>query len=161
MNTQTFAREYRYYVMKITDTKAALTQTEQEILDLLIDKVRRSRAHNGKTPLQGVFVENDWPEHDAVWTAIELRTLREQREPQQAAWAKPYSLKVSERLVTGTGSAEAKAHVAAHSGTFTNMDGSHLVWPDLECVHDWITEIQDSHRTCVYCKKSEPMEQPA
>lgn len=32
-----------------------------------------------------------------------------------------------------------------------------LVWPDLICEHDWVATMESTHRTCVYCKKSEEM----
>lgn len=33
-----------------------------------------------------------------------------------------------------------------------------LVWPDLECVHDWLATLESTHRTCLYCKKTEEIE---
>lgn len=33
-----------------------------------------------------------------------------------------------------------------------------LVWPDLECTHDYVATNDSAHRTCVYCKKAEPIE---
>ena len=30
-----------------------------------------------------------------------------------------------------------------------------LVWPDLECVHEWVQTIESMHQTCIYCKKIE------
>lgn len=123
--TTPFTREPRYIVLKSTDAKAALTQTDLEILDILCDKVARWRSSHGKANLSGVFVEHDWPEHDGVWAAIERRCTPTPTaiEP---AWPSPY-----------------------------RHNSEPLVWPDLECVHDWVQSPQDAHRTCIYCKKIE------
>ncbi|URC22311.1 hypothetical protein CHUUTOTORO_02260 [Serratia phage vB_SmaM-ChuuTotoro] len=35
--------------------------------------VTEHRLENGKTPLEAVVVESDWPEYDKVWKMIEER----------------------------------------------------------------------------------------
>lgn len=124
----TFTRESRYFVLKSADAKAALTQTDQEILDILCDKVARWRSSHGKANLSGVFVEHDWPEHDGVWAAIEQRVSGEPAPAMQAGWPQPYPKKEP------------------------------LVWPDLECVHDWVKTEESAYSTCIYCKKSEALD---
>lgn len=72
-NTNHFTREPRYVAIKITDAKSALTQAEITILNTITAKVEQWRHTHGKTSLQGVFVEHDWPEYDPTWAAIEKR----------------------------------------------------------------------------------------
>lgn len=62
-----------------------------------------------------------------------------------------FRAKQDDRFVTGTGSAQPQQ--AAWPQPPRRDDP--LVWPDLICEHDWIATIESTHRTCVYCKKSE------
>ena len=70
---QPFEREPRYMVMKLKDAHGSLSLTEQLILDALFKKVLAHRQRQCKAPLQGVFVEHDWPEYEPTWAAIEAR----------------------------------------------------------------------------------------
>jgi len=69
-------REDRYLVIKRTDLDAALEHMRPEALDAfneictLAETLRRRR---GKTPMECVVVEHDWPEYEATWAAIEKR----------------------------------------------------------------------------------------
>lgn len=126
-----FTREHRYYVIKIKDAEYALTQAERDILSVLNAKVSQWRIGQGKTPIQGVFVEHDWPEHDGVWAAIEQRIANEAVAPTPVPWCRPHPPKEP------------------------------LVWPDLICEHDWVATVKGGHKTCIYCKKSELIEFPA
>lgn len=69
-----FTREPRYYVVKMRDAGAALTQAEAAIFKTIYAKVEQWRISHGKTRLQGVMVEYDWPEFEPVWKMIEQRT---------------------------------------------------------------------------------------
>lgn len=66
-------REQRYLVLKIKDIFRSLTSTERAILNTLAAKVEDGRHAAGKSPLQCVVVESDWPEYEATWTAIASR----------------------------------------------------------------------------------------
>lgn len=71
-------REIRYLVLKRKDINNALSNTEQEILDVLVDKVNRYREFVNKDLVQCVVVEHDWPEYEVVWKMIEDRVDAEQ-----------------------------------------------------------------------------------
>ena len=67
-------REHRYFVLKITDLiSAGLTDYEDQALASIIDKVNRVRESRGKGDLVCVVVEQDWPEYEPTWQAIEKR----------------------------------------------------------------------------------------
>lgn len=121
----TFTREPRYIVLKSTDVKAALTQTDQEILEILCDKVARWRISHDKANLSGVFVEHDWPEHDGVWAAIEQRVSGETATP--VPWPRPYPPK---KLLLWPGL------VCEHDWVVCSGNGK-------------------PYHTCTFCKKSE------
>ncbi|WMC11739.1 hypothetical protein PU634_05070 [Oceanimonas pelagia] len=67
----TFHREFRYWVAKVSDANAALTEQERGQLAALMQKVAAHREVAGKTPLECVVVESDWPIHDSTWAAVE------------------------------------------------------------------------------------------
>lgn len=54
--------EHRYFVLKKSDVQDSLNQTEQEILDMLLQKVDSRRKSQGRGELAGVFIEHNWPE---------------------------------------------------------------------------------------------------
>lgn len=68
-----FDREWRYFVIKLTDADASLTNQDFEQLTAISRKVEHYREEVGKSPLACVVVESDWPEYEAVWSAIEYR----------------------------------------------------------------------------------------
>lgn len=69
-----FEREKRYVVVKINDINAAgCTQQERDAFNVLCDKVALYRASIGKSPLECVVVERDWPEYEPTWAAIQRR----------------------------------------------------------------------------------------
>lgn len=73
--TDTFKRERRYIVLKITDVLSSNLSTDQlRTLNQLCDTIAQARAARGKVDLQTVVVESDWPEYEAVWTMIERRS---------------------------------------------------------------------------------------
>lgn len=72
-----FQREWRYLVLKRSDVRQALTNTEQNILDAIRQKVAGWRTDQKKRPLNCVVVEQDWPEHEVVWKMLEDRMTKE------------------------------------------------------------------------------------
>lgn len=67
----TFQKEHSYSVIKFSDADAALTEDESEQLADLMAKVEWYSIEQGKTPLECVVVESDWPIYDATWDAVE------------------------------------------------------------------------------------------
>lgn len=70
-----FERENRYSVAKHTDIRRYLTSDEIHELCKLLGKVDAGRVIEGKKYLNCVVVEDDWPEYESVWEAIEKRVL--------------------------------------------------------------------------------------
>ena len=74
-------REPRYVVFKKSDISKHLSYREQEELHMLMQLVADGRRKSGKSPLDGVFIEKDWPEYDLAWRAIEARVTGAQPAP--------------------------------------------------------------------------------
>ena len=72
-----FERENRYLVLKRKDIEKSLTPTEQKILMELANKVALDRIDEGRGGLRCVVVEEDWPEYEPTWDAIESRVTAE------------------------------------------------------------------------------------
>lgn len=72
-----FIREFRYLVLKCKDLNKYLTDEERINLLRLTSKVSRGRCNDGKTQLDCVVVESDWPEYEPTWKAIERRMAGE------------------------------------------------------------------------------------
>lgn len=68
-----FKREPRYVVFKIKDIDKYLTQGEKDSLMCIGDEIACARADDGRPPFNAVVVEQDWPEFEMVWDAIEAR----------------------------------------------------------------------------------------
>lgn len=66
-----FQRETRYYVAKIRDVDAALTDPEKQQLQNLLSKVDFHRINSGKTTLECVVVESDWPNYQSTWEGVQ------------------------------------------------------------------------------------------
>ena len=56
--------ENRYFIFKITDARAALTEAECEIADIIYAKVREYRRSKGEPEFGCLCIENDWPEYE-------------------------------------------------------------------------------------------------
>lgn len=92
-----FEREQRYIVFKLSDMRKHLEPSDLFNLQQIGRTVAAGREQDGKTPLQCVVVESDWPEYEPTWQAIEARMSGAQ--PAQAgevdervafeAWARP------------------------------------------------------------------------
>lgn len=70
-----FKREIRYVVLKVTDILKHLTQDEINHLMYIGDKIATCRDEEGKPPFNAVVVEQDWPEFEPTWAAIEARMI--------------------------------------------------------------------------------------
>lgn len=71
-----FKREVRYIVIKQADVEAGrkagrITHNDQFQLNAVADLLTVFRAEQGKSPLECVVVEKDWPEYEPVWHMIE------------------------------------------------------------------------------------------
>lgn len=73
--TQSFERQGRYIVLKISDLeRAGIPQECMDALNYIMLRVAGYREYEaGKPPLQCVVVEHDWPEYEPTWAAIEAR----------------------------------------------------------------------------------------
>ena len=71
-----FRREPRYIVFKIKDIVGVLTGAEQRELQRMVNKIAKGRARAGKATFNAVVVEQDWPEFEPTWEAIETRMNR-------------------------------------------------------------------------------------
>lgn len=73
-----FEREDRYLIIKRKDlAEAAKTLNDDHLKSFNIvlshiDSVRRKR---GVDQIKAVVIENDWPEYEQVWKAIEKRFI--------------------------------------------------------------------------------------
>lgn len=75
-----FKREDRYIVIKITDLEEAakvIHDSHLESLDVVLNFVQSVRRVGGKRPFKCVVVEDDWPEYELTWKAIENRVTAE------------------------------------------------------------------------------------
>lgn len=68
-----FKREPRYVVFKLKDIEKYLTEGEKDSLMCIGDEIAYGRANDGKQPFNAVVVEQDWPEFEPTWAAIEAR----------------------------------------------------------------------------------------
>lgn len=68
-----FKREPRYVVFKIKDILAHLSPDQVELVEHLGRLIAHGRAQEGKPPFNAVVVEQDWPEFEPTWAAIEAR----------------------------------------------------------------------------------------
>ena len=81
MTKTEFQREERYLVFKISDVIEHLTTTEALHLARLYEIQRVGRKEAGKSELECVVVEKDWPEYEPTWRAIEARVTGTQAQP--------------------------------------------------------------------------------
>lgn len=68
-----FVREPRYIVIKIKDLFAYGANEDVHALQVIGDTIAGGRAADGKPPFNAVVVEQDWPEFEPTWAAIEAR----------------------------------------------------------------------------------------
>ena len=68
-----FKKEPRYVVFKIKDIHAYLNTAQIDALQTAGETIAVGRAISGKPPFNAVVVEQDWPEFEMVWDAIDAR----------------------------------------------------------------------------------------
>lgn len=71
--SEQFKREWRYVVFKIKDIHAYLSDAQIEELQIAGETIAIGRANAGKPMFNAVVVEQDWPEFEPTWNAIEAR----------------------------------------------------------------------------------------
>lgn len=77
INNENFNRENRYIVIKRSDAEKYL---RIDILHRLFDietSISNCRMSDGKSPLECVVVEHDWPEYESVWSMLAKRVSAE------------------------------------------------------------------------------------
>ena len=79
-----FKREPRYIVFKIKDLEADCNTEAMVALQRIGDRVAEGRRDHGKPPFNAVVVEQDWPEFEPTWEAIEGRMTGKPIEPRYA-----------------------------------------------------------------------------
>lgn len=65
--------EHRYLTFKLKDVKKYLTRDQQEQLEDLANAVADGRKLEGKDSVEGIFIEQDWPEYNAAAFALHTR----------------------------------------------------------------------------------------
>ncbi|EMU9331752.1 hypothetical protein AAA806_002016 [Vibrio cholerae] len=70
MSKSEFVREDRYLVLKRSDIETGLSEGQKDILLAIADIVGFERRRLGKTPLECVVVESDWPNYEETWSQI-------------------------------------------------------------------------------------------
>lgn len=65
--------ENRYFVVKITDFDRSFAMDTEAGFFEVLDKVFRCRQIRGKPPLEGIFIERDWPEYEPTKAALLAR----------------------------------------------------------------------------------------
>lgn len=68
-----FKREPRYVVFKIKDIERYSDSVDKLLLREVGEAIAIGRRSDGKPPFNAVVVEQDWPEFEMVWAAIEER----------------------------------------------------------------------------------------
>ena len=68
-----FVREPRYIVFKLKDIDKYLTHGEKDSLMCIGEEIAFGRNYDGKPPFNAVVIEQDWPEFEPAWAAIEAR----------------------------------------------------------------------------------------
>lgn len=68
-----FKQEDHYIVFKLSDMSAYLSSSEADEVRYLNRVVNAGRTREGKESLNGVFIEEHWPEFEPTWEAIKAR----------------------------------------------------------------------------------------
>jgi hypothetical protein len=71
--SEQFEREHRYLVVKYKDILKYLCEPNQRQLLELVKVIDFGRELDNRGPLECVCVEQDWPEFEPTWKAIEAR----------------------------------------------------------------------------------------
>lgn len=68
-----FKREPRYIVFKLKDLHNYCNTEAMVALRRIGERIAEGRRDHGKPPFNAVVVEQDWPEFEPTWEAIEAR----------------------------------------------------------------------------------------
>jgi hypothetical protein len=68
-----FQRERRFVVLKNKDIAKYLGNADIAALDRVCKKINEGRFRDGRSEMDAVVVESDWPEYEPTWKAIERR----------------------------------------------------------------------------------------
>lgn len=60
-------------MIKFKDIRTVLTETENEILFKLTNKIENTRIRQGRGTMKAVVIEHDWPEYEPTWQALSQR----------------------------------------------------------------------------------------
>lgn len=77
-----FKREWRYVVFKMKDLHKYCTPSQLSWINDIGDCIASGRYADGKPPFNAVVVEEDWPEFEPTWAAIEARMSGFEAPPQ-------------------------------------------------------------------------------
>ena len=80
MNTE-FEQEERYIVFKLADLHRYCSNFNISRIERVWQIIAEGRALEGKRPFSAVVVENDLPEYEPIWKAIEARMTGAQPAP--------------------------------------------------------------------------------
>ena len=154
MTKTEFQREERYLVFKISDVIEHLTTTEALHLARLYKIQRVGRKEAGKSELECVVVEKDWPEYEPTWKAIEARVSGAQSAPKAVAYL---DLGVGGYMDIGTEFTDEELatlpkgrHMLGIVGTY-GVDGYVPAqpapsMPDVDALAQFIREVDGSHQ---------------
>ena len=78
--TDEIKQEDLYIIFKESDMNAYLSSSEADEVRYLNRVVNAGRTREGKDNLNGVFVEEHWPEFEPTWDAIQARITGKQPE---------------------------------------------------------------------------------
>lgn len=79
-----FKREPRYIVLKVKDLENYCNTEAMVALRRIGERIAEGRRDHGKPPFNAVVVEQDWPEFEPTWEAIEGRMTGRPIEPRYA-----------------------------------------------------------------------------
>lgn len=72
--------EHRYLTFKLKDVKKYLTRDQQEQLEDLANAVADGRKLEGKDSVEGIFIEQDWPEYEPTAKSLLSRLAGDPKE---------------------------------------------------------------------------------
>lgn len=81
-----FMREPRYIVFKIKDLETYEDCVAREAIRQIGNRIAVARRAHGKPPFNALVVEQDWPEFEPTWAAIEARCKGESPRPASCTW---------------------------------------------------------------------------
>lgn len=143
-----FKREPRYIVFKIKDLDNYGDCVTREALRCIGEQIADGRRRDGKPPFNALVVEQDWPEFEPTWAAIEARCNGERPGPrglEQGPDAESYLLDLHRQL------REARAAIPKPCTWRQDDDG---LW-QTDCKNTFVFNDDgpeaNGFRVCPYC----------